>query len=76
MAKLFFSQMSGSRENGQNSQKSGRATILTLFTPNFMPSFGKILESGCVTHGRTNRTDFIDPSRFIAGDKKKLTQGP
>ena len=35
--------MSGFRENGQKSQKSVRATFLTFFTPNFMPSFGKIL---------------------------------
>ena len=33
----------GFRQNGPKSQKSGRATFLTFFTPNFMPGFEKIL---------------------------------
>ena len=40
---FFFAQMSGFRENGQKSQKSGHANFLRFFTSNFVPSFGKIL---------------------------------
>ena len=58
---LFFAQMSGFRENGQKSKKIGRATFLTFLTPNFMPSFEKILGAvseimrytGTHTHGQT-----------------------
>ena len=72
----IFLQMSGFRENGQKSQKSGRATFLTFLTPNFVPSFGKIL--GAVseiirnrhTHKRTHKPDFIGPFRFSTGDQK------
>jgi hypothetical protein len=76
---VFFAQMSGFRENGQKSQKRGRAMFLTYFTPNFKPSFGKILgavsEINCNTwtnartDGRTDRPDFIGPYRFSTGDQ-------
>ena len=72
--------MSGFGENGQKSQKSGRATFLTLFTPNFVPSFGKILGAvseiirvGCTdarTDGRTDNTDIIGSSRFSTVNQK------
>ena len=79
----FFAQMSGFRENGPKSQKSGRATFLTLLTPNFVQGFGKILravsEIICDTrtdgartaHGRrTDGPDSIGPFRFSTGDQK------
>ena len=65
--------MSGFRENGQKSEKSGRATFLTFFTPNFVPGFGKILGAvseiirDTLTHGHTDNTDFIGSSRFSTG---------
>ena len=74
---LFFAQMSGFRENRQKSKKSGQATFLTFFTPNFVPSFRKIL--GAVseiirdrqTDTQTHRSDFIGPSRFSTGDQQE-----
>ena len=73
--------MSGFRENGQKSQKSGRATFLTLFTPNFVPGFGKIL--GAVseiirykqTNKLTHRSDFIGSSRFSTGNQYRANLG-
>ena len=56
----FLPQMSGFRENGRKFQKIVRAMFLTFFTPNFMPSFVKILGAvseimhyGARTHGQT-----------------------
>ena len=48
--------MSGFRENGQKSQKSDRAMFLTFFTPNSMPSLGKIFGavSEIIRYGRTH----------------------
>ena len=64
--------MSGFRENGQKSEKSGHATFLTFFSPNFVPSFGKILRafSEIIRNTHTDNTDFIGPSRFSTGDQK------
>ena len=55
------------------SKKSVRATFLTFFTPNFVPSFGKILVavSEIIRDGRrtAHRPDFIGPFRFSTGDQ-------
>ena len=66
----FFSHKSAS-------QKTGRATFLTFFTPNFVPGFGKILgavseiiRDGHHTDTQTHNTDFIGSSRFSTEDQK------
>ena len=68
--------MSSFRENGQKSQKSGRAMFLTFFTSNFVPSFGKILRAVSEiireTHKHTDKPDFIGPFRFSTGDQKQI----
>ena len=53
---LFFAKINGFRQNGPKSQKSGCATFLTFFTPNFVPGFGKILGavSEIIRNGHTD----------------------
>ena len=81
LPKMAFSpQMSGIRENGQTSQKSARATFYTLFTPNYMASFEKILgavseiirhrHTATQTNKQTHRSDFIGSSRFSTGNQQ------
>ena len=56
-------------QNDNFSQKKGSAIFSPLLSPNFMPSFGKILgavsENNCVTneqtHRRTDKDDIIEP---------------
>ena len=76
---FFFAQMSVFRENGQRSQKSVRATFLTFFTPNFVPSFGKSLgavseiirnrQTDGQTDKWTHKPDFIGSSRLSTGNQ-------
>ena len=75
----FFRINSRLSPNRQKSEKSGRATFLTFFTPNFVPGFGKIL--GAVseiirdthTHGRTILILQV-PLGFQPGTKKVMEQ--
>ena len=52
----FLARLAKIGQNENFSQKSGRAIFLPLLSPNFMPSFGKILgavsEINCVTDGQ------------------------
>ena len=53
----FFARQAKFGQNENFSQKSGSAIFLPLLSPNFMPSFGKILgavsEINCVTYKHT-----------------------
>ena len=68
----FFARQAKFGQNENFSKKSGRAIFLQLLTPNFMPSFGKILgavsEINCVTDARTDartdKGDIIEPVAF------------
>ena len=65
----FLARLAKFGQNENFSKKKGSAISLPLLSPNFMPSFGKILgavsEINCVTygrtHGQTHKGDIIEP---------------